>query len=268
MLFHGYTSLDYVVVGWYFGPTATGLYKLATELVLGPVKFVSSIVIEIAFPTFARVRLDREQLVDQFVWFTRLNLVVVLPFVAFLAIASEQVILAVWGPDSTSAVTATRILCIVGVFRALSFVVPPLLDGIGKPSLTLRYMSFAAVIVPAAFVGAAELLRYELDYLSVAVAWAVAYPIAFALLLKLGLESIGLGLGTYLARSAAVIASVAVAGGVTFGVYQLLPGGLPPLASCAIVAALILAITGGMLSLQPGLGPRAVLAAFRKRPGR
>ena len=46
-----------------------------------------------------------------------------------------------WAPTAP----AIRVLCLVGVLRALSFIVPPLLDGIGKPGLTLIYMLVAAV---------------------------------------------------------------------------------------------------------------------------
>ena len=88
-----------------------------------------------------------------------------------------------WQPEALAACgQAARVLCLVGALRALGFVGPPLLDGIGRPELTLRYMIVAAVAVPAAFVGSAAVLGGALGMLSVAVAWAVGYPIAFAAL--------------------------------------------------------------------------------------
>ena len=67
-------------------------------------------------------------------------------------------------------------------FRALGFLGPPLLDGIGRPELTLRYMVIATIAVPASFCIGAKLLGRSLGFLSVAVAWALGYPIAFAVL--------------------------------------------------------------------------------------
>src|SRR6185503_5033867 len=108
-------------------------------------------------------------------------------------------------------------LCMVGVLRAVGFVLPPLLDGVGQPARTLRYMSWAAITLPLCFVGFAYLLGGSFGespalaedgtqrmlqignamfpvvenhgYLSVAIAWACGYPIAFAILISLAMST-------------------------------------------------------------------------------
>jgi O-antigen/teichoic acid export membrane protein len=85
-----------------------------------------------------------------------------------------------------------RILCAVAALRALSYLLPPLLDGLGRADLTLRSMVVAAIAVPAVQMISASVLAPQLGWESVAVGWAVGYPVAFAVLAYLALSQISL----------------------------------------------------------------------------
>ncbi|MDB4952640.1 MAG: lipopolysaccharide biosynthesis protein [Myxococcales bacterium] len=228
-LYQLYTNLDYPVVSHYFGDVANGVYWLAYYIVLEPVKTIANVVIDVAFPTFARLRNDRAQLIDQFIKFTRLNLIAVLPFVVLILLCIPEFLQIFYGGKDGWTVQhyeqcadAARILCIVGMLRALGFIGPPLLDGYGKPELTLRYMIIATLVVPASFVAGAKLLP-QLGLLSVAVAWAVGYPLAFAVLMYLIVKTIDLPLGAYLKAAWGIIGSCIAGGLAGFGVSLALP---------------------------------------------
>lgn len=217
VLYQIYTNLDYVVVKLFFGRAANGIYAAAYYIVLEPVKTIANVVIDVAFPTFARMRNDREALIDQFIKFARLNLIAVLPFVVLILLVIPEFLTTFYTGDNWTAdklalcAQAARILCIVGMLRALGFLGPPLLDGLGKPGLTLRYMAFAAIIVPGMFVLSAVLLGDRLGFLSVAVGWAVGYPLAFLVLMYLVVKSIDLPVRRYL-KSAWGIVGCCLAG--------------------------------------------------------
>jgi O-antigen/teichoic acid export membrane protein len=191
LLYFFYTNVDYPIVGHTFGATALGYYRIAYELVLYPVRYISEVVIQVAFPVFARLRSRRDELVDQFVGFSRRNVLAVLPFVIVVLAFVEPILHAIF-PRYLPAATAARVLCIVGVMRAFSFVFPPLLDGVGRPGRTLVYNVVAAVLLPIAFVLSAHVLGPRLGFLSVAIAWAVAYPFAFAAIVAMGLAHLEL----------------------------------------------------------------------------
>src|SRR4030095_143801 len=90
ILYHIYTNLDYQVVGHYFGAAALGVYKLAYEIVLDPVTIISNAVTGVGFPPFARMRPDAKQLTEQFIPFTRMNLITVLPFVSLILVVVDD----------------------------------------------------------------------------------------------------------------------------------------------------------------------------------
>jgi len=203
VLYQLYTNLDYPIVSYYFGAWANGIYAGAYFLVLEPVKTIANVVIDVAFPTFARLRNDRPELVAQFLKFTRLNLIAVLPFVALIALILPEFLRVFYVGDKwyetdvPYVVNAAHILCLVGVLRALGFIGPPLLDGIGHPERTLRYMVVAAFVVPGMFILSANVLGDHINFLSVAVGWAVGYPLAFVVLSFLVVKAIDLPLLDY-----------------------------------------------------------------------
>ena len=123
----------------------------------------------------------------------------VLPFLFVVLVFVERILGAVF-PRYLPAATAARVLCIVGAMRAISFVFPPLLDGVGRPGRTLLYNAIAAVLLPCAFLGFARVLGPHFGFLSVAIAWAVAYPVAFGAVVSMGLAELEIGPVEYLQR--------------------------------------------------------------------
>jgi len=193
LLYYVYTSADYLVIGAAFGDAAVGVYRLAYELVLDVVRLVSMITNEVAYPVF--VQTPREALAAQFMKFTRQNALVLAPFLGFVAIGGGWLLELLYGPLPAEAATAARILCFVGALRSLGFVIPPLLAALGMASRVLAYNAVAAVGLPALFVIAAHVGH---DFTAVAWAWAIGYPIAFALLLGFALAALPLSVGRYL----------------------------------------------------------------------
>jgi O-antigen/teichoic acid export membrane protein len=265
ILFHTYTNLDFQVVGYYFGTAATGFYHLASTLVLQPVRMVSQVVIDVAFPAYARLHAQRAGLIDQFIAFTRLNLITVLPLLAGVAITAPDLIGMFWGQEWQVASDAARLLCLVGLLRALSFVIPPLLDGVGRPHLTLAYMATAALTLTGLFVLFALVLGDRFGYLSVAIAWVCGYPIAFALLLWLALEVLELPVREYLRRTWGVPACVAVAGLAAWGTHLGLQGVATPLRFAGVLVVL-LGGTALLLARFQGITLAFIKASLRGNP--
>ncbi len=260
LIFQLYSNLDYQVVAYAFGTASVGIYRAAKELVLEPVRFVSNVVTVVAFPTFARLRDNRAAVVEQYVAFTRQNLAVVLALLSIVLVAAEDVLGVVLGAEYAAAADAARILAIVGVFRALSHLGPPLLDGIGRPDLSLRYHLTAAVVLAAAFIGATHLGE---SFFAVSVAWAVAYPIAFAVLSAMVFGQLELGVLAYLRRVGRLVLCLVVGAAAGFAVHHLaadLRAGARLIASVSTTLAIGLTLLG----IYEGFSPRAILRSLRR----
>ena len=263
MLYHLYSNVDYQIVGHYFGPAATGYYRLAYEIVLQPCRILATVVNQVAFPAYARLKDRRAELIEQFVSLTRLNLVVVLGFIAVVGVVTPDLIETFWGREWLPATTAARVLCEVGVLRALSYLIPPLLEGMGFPGRSLAYNAVAATILPTSFVLAAVFLGPKLGYLSVAIAWAAGYPIAFAVLVALALAVLELDTATYLRRIGGIPLCAAVAVGIGIAVqWSCAP--LAPSLRLAVTATAIGVSFFSALHVLCDLGLRTVVGSLRR----
>ena len=218
LLYFVYTSMDYVVIGRVFGDAAVGAYRLAYELVLDVVRLIAMVTGEVAYAAFARI--DRAAAGALLVKLTRQNLLVIAPLLVVIGVAAEDLLTVLYPPLGPAAATAARILCVVGALRAVSFVLPPMLAGLGHARDTLIYNAVAAVLMPTAFAIGAQLGD---SYLAVAWAWAAAYPLAFGLVLWFALTRAGVTLASYVAGIARVVACAAVACGVALVVHASLP---------------------------------------------
>ncbi len=263
VLYQLYTNLDYPIVGYYFGAWANGIYAGAYFFVLEPVKTIANVVIDVAFPTFARLRTDRPALVDQFIKFTRLNLIAVLPFIVLIALVLPEFLRVFYvGSKWTLAdvpyvVDTAHILCLVGLLRALGFLGPPLLDGIGHPERTLRYMVIASIVTPGMFIVSANVLGDRIGFMSVAVGWAVGYPVAFAALSYLVVKAIQLPVSQYL-RAAWGIVGCCLGGFVAGFVVDHLLASHSDGTRMVAVAATAFGVIGLLLAFWQNITPRSI----------
>jgi O-antigen/teichoic acid export membrane protein len=267
ILFRLYTSVDTPIVLYVFGKQAAGIYSAALFIVLEPVKTISNVVIDVAFPTFARLRDDARGLVEQFIKFTRLNLIFVLPVVVLILLVIPEFVRLIYSYKWNAAELdvlgeAARILCLVGTLRALGFVGPPLLDGVGRPELTLRYMAIASLAVPGSFLLCANLLGARFGLLSVAIAWTAGYPIAFAALSYLVVRSIELPLRDYLRGSWGIIGCCLAGLAIGLAVSLVLPRAGDATRLFAVGGA-ALAVTVTLLVTWQKITPRSIIAALR-----
>jgi O-antigen/teichoic acid export membrane protein len=262
LLYTAYSNADYPVVNRLFGATALGLYRAAYELVLELTRTISSVFTEVAFPAFARLRHERARLVEQFVAFTRQSLVALLPVLVVLFVAAPEALTVAWGEPYAAAATSARVLCAVGLLRALGPLAPALLDGMGHPRLGVAYHATAALVLPLGFVVAGTQLGPALGATAVAVGWAVAFPVAFAVLLGLALGKLGLAPRVYLRRLAGVVGCAVLAAPVGALAYAL-GAGAPPLVRLVGVALAVLAAFMAVLDRLAGIRITDVLRALR-----
>jgi O-antigen/teichoic acid export membrane protein len=262
ILYYFYTNFDYQVVGHFFGSAALGIYRNAYDIVLEPVRVISEVAIQVAFPAFARLRSDAKRVVEQFIGFARMNLVTVLPFVCVIFLVADDILYLIFGPSANGGAHAARILCLVGLLRAMSFMGPPLLDGLGKPHLTLRYQTLASIALPACFIAFAAVLGPHLDFYSVAWAWATGYPIAFALLAYIVLDQIDLSVKEYFRRTFGIMACAA-AGMVAGALVSLAADSLPRGAHLAIVSTVVLGVTFVLLAYTQDIHPKSIGKALK-----
>ena len=264
ILFYFYTNIHIPIVGYYFGPAAAGLYGIANEIVLEPIRIISAVIVDVALPTFSKLKYARESLVAQLAQFTRLNLITVMSYSAIVCVAAPEV-LSVLFPSYTAAATAVRILSAVAILRSVSLIIPPLLDGLGYPNRTLVYTATASIVMPVVWVGSAVMLQH-LGMLSVAIGWVIGYPIAFGVLVWLAMYTIRWSTFSYFRAIGGVALCMLASAAVALGVHYAIEGA-PPALVLAATAVTVVGIAGVLLAYTQGLSLRTAFKALKGDEG-
>ena len=229
---------------------------------------------DVAFPTFSKLRHDRAALGAQFIKLTRLNVIAVLPFIVIIALVIPdfgQVFFSHKQWDAQDPWTladyallddAVRILCLVGLLRAVGFFGPPLLDGVGHPERTLRYMIVAAFVLTTMYLLGANVLGGSLGSVSVAVAWAVGYPLAFVVLAYLVVRTIDLPLREYGRRTWGLVACCAAGFAIGLVVSHAVPVRAAP-ARLVLIGGSALVTMGVLLATWQKLTPATIRRAVK-----
>jgi len=274
ILYHFYTNIHLPIVGAFFGVTATGYYRLASEIVLEPIKMISQVIVDIAFPAFARLRHMRDLLIAQLVSFTKLNLITVMSYSAVVFVAAEDVVGALFpayavsppgDPSIAPATDAVRIMAAVAILRSVALMVPPLLDGVGYPNRTFVYTLTASITLPLSFILGAVVFGDQLGYLSVAVAWAIGYPIAFAVLMWLAVYTLSWSIWAYARAVGGVALCMIAAALIGLGPHHLLTG-IPAGVRLLITSGVIILVIGALLAYTQGLSLRTAVRALKGDP--
>ncbi|KRA25699.1 hypothetical protein ASD65_15660 [Microbacterium sp. Root61] len=114
-------NADYVILGYRFGPTATGYYNRAFELVINPLNQVNAPSSKVAVPVLSRLQDDPERFNEFLLAGQKAMLVVLVPILSAAAVVASPLILLVLGDTWGASAALLQILVIAGICRVASY---------------------------------------------------------------------------------------------------------------------------------------------------
>jgi PST family polysaccharide transporter len=265
LVYQFYSNADYQMVGYFFGAELLGLYGAAYELVIKPCQQIGESVQGVAFPTYARLKSRSNELVEQYLSFTRLTMIAMLALLAAVAAAPAEMLTIFFGEKFAPAATAAQAFCVLGLLRAMSVPIQPLLDGVGRPGLNLTYNVIAGVTLPSLFALSATLFGDEASYMAVVWAWVVGEPIGFAILQYMARRSIDLSFARY-ARRIGPILTIAAAAAAMGAAAHWTTAGLSLGSRLTFVLISVVTVFLFLLVYWQGITPRFLKNALSAKP--
>jgi O-antigen/teichoic acid export membrane protein len=284
---HFYNNISYQIVGYYFGTTALGAYRLAYEIVLYPINWVSNVVAQVAFPAFARVAARPRELANQFLQFSRQNLAVALPIIVLLLVGANEFLhvffprifiapiqipqardlegaFAVFFPPVGDISTPVRLLCVVGLLRAIDCLYLPLLDAMGFAGRNFAVAGLAAVVLTTFDILFAAFLGDQMSFVAVALGRMLGYPIVIGVHASIALGRLKMKVRHYVGQLAGIVASATISLVPGLVLRVVLPESLPHGVRLAAIGGVSVITLGALLQIFHGLGIRAVVRALRR----
>jgi teichuronic acid exporter len=210
VLFFLLGNADMAIVGRVLGGEPLGIYSVAVAISTLPLEKVLPTVAQVSFAAFSRMQTAPERLRRNVVRGARLVSLLLSPAFLGLAAVAPEAIPLVLGAKWQAAVLPIQLLCVVLPVRAVAALFQPALFAIGRPGVNVANMAVTLGIMTLAFLTGA---RYGV--IGVALAWVVAYPIAFTIAAVRATRALGLATRQVVSVAARpALASVLMAVGI------------------------------------------------------
>ncbi|HEY0698673.1 MAG TPA: lipopolysaccharide biosynthesis protein, partial [Micromonospora sp.] len=126
------TRLELIFSGVFFGPVATGIYRLAARLPDMLVDVTVRSLQQVALPSLSRLQHDRAALAAHLTQLQHLGAVAGLPVLGVLS-ATAGPLVDFLGPQWAGTETPLRLLCLFGAVNVYGVLLGPALQAVGRP---------------------------------------------------------------------------------------------------------------------------------------
>jgi lipopolysaccharide exporter len=148
-------NLDYLMVGYFLGSTALGLYSLAYKLPEAALFATAYVFSTVLLPTYVQLSEDLVQLRAAFLRAFHYIGLALAPAAAGIVVLAPVLVPLVFGDEWRGAVPAVRLLAVSAFVQGMLFTVGSALVAAGRPrAVILAQLASAATILPGLYIAA------------------------------------------------------------------------------------------------------------------
>lgn len=174
LLWTFYTQSDVLLAGKFFSSQLLGYYSVSMYLARMPLDKIAGIINHIAFPAFAEVQHNIDNVQMYFLKAVRMLSLFAFPILWGISSISHDLIIVFLGSKWEPASLPLQLITIIMPFSVINNVLNPLIQGIGRPEITVKNLAWASIIMPLAF-----LLGINWGLKGLCVAWILGFPLVF-----------------------------------------------------------------------------------------
>ena len=174
-----FNNVDYLLVGWFYGPTPLAIYRVAFEIGMQPALAAGTLVNRASLPVFARVAAVREHLSESLTWSLRRLAVVVAPLAVATVLAAQPITGLIHDGEGRSYAAAAlplKLLAAAALLRVLSQLLYPLALGSGHPKTALRLSAVTLLLLSSGMLIAGCVFPARGGIVAIATVWLAIYP--------------------------------------------------------------------------------------------
>ena len=152
-----FSRTDVFVLGKLYSTTTLGLYTMAVLLVQTPSSFLTTMMGQILFPTFAHVQGDKERVNRILVAVSSWLILFGLPAVVAIYLCGHSLLIVTYGARYVDAAGPLAVAAVVVLLNVLNAAITCVFNGIGRPELHRRAVAASALAMLVAIYPACRL---------------------------------------------------------------------------------------------------------------
>jgi O-antigen/teichoic acid export membrane protein len=164
-LSYGLNNVDYLIVGYYLGPAALGIYTLAFMIASLPATAISQVALTVMFPAYSEIRSDQERLFQVLSQSFTIIISVTIATSIIVSQAAPTYVMMLFDSAWNDMYTPLQILAIFGAAKCISSMFSPAYRALGHPRAEWQITTcYLILLVPALLYA----IRYDISGISVA----------------------------------------------------------------------------------------------------
>src|SRR2546427_4285273 len=168
-----YSNADFLVAGRLLGTAALGLYEVGWNMANVPIDKITSLVGRVPPAVFSAVQTDHAALRRYLLRITEGLALITFPASLGLALVAPDFVLLTLGEKWHGAIVPLQLLALSAGFRAVTPLLPQVLNAVGQFRFAMRYGALCAVVLPTGF----YLMGKRWGTVGLALVWVVVFPL-------------------------------------------------------------------------------------------
>jgi O-antigen/teichoic acid export membrane protein len=175
-----FRNVDYLLVGWFYGPTRLAVYRVAFDVAMEPMTAVGLLINRTALPVFVRVSAVKEHLAQSLMWSLRRLTVLIAPLMAALILAADPLTALIHdgqGHSYAAAALPLKLLAAAALPRVTSQLLYPVVMGTGRPGMAARLSAATLLLLSTGIVIAGFSFPAQSGVVAVSAVWLAVFPL-------------------------------------------------------------------------------------------
>jgi PST family polysaccharide transporter len=259
---------DIIFTGIFFGPAATGIYRLASRLPDMLVDVTVRSLQQVALPSLSRLQEDRRAFIDHLTQLQHLGAIAGLPVLGVLA-ATANPLVGFLGPQWAGTEVPLRLLCLFGAINVYGVLLGPALQALGQPAKLAAILWSRGILGVATLAAVGTLLNGRSDATEASVV-ALA-GIGMQLVVNTASiwvtvhRAIGASVARFLGPTLPAVLAAAAAALTPLATDRLGVNDLNPLLNMLVLGAAAGLVAGALLWITDRRARQLVLSRLRRR---
>ena len=218
------------------GQKETGQFSLAGQIAQVPLDKVGVIFNRIIFPAISRIKEDVRYSKVVYFKLHRVLLTISVPLLVGVALVSEDLVLVLFTSKWKEITPLLQLICMINVVRVSAMIIPPVLEGLGKPGIVFRYNLLSVCLIPLASV-----VGLQWGVVGMITSWFVVFPITYWYVIKKLSVLLSFSLYEYFGSFKSVVLASILMSLVLFAEYYLLSEWM------SLVRLIIMVVSGALV---------------------
>ncbi len=178
-------NTDKLIIGYFLGPVALGLYTFANKIVVYPISMFVGAIGNYLFPKFSKMQEDLISIRSSYLFINRVTNSVVTPLMVMFALLSPIFIPTVFGEKWIPSIPLIQMLTILGLITPWVSYVGQVMKALNRPGWLFNWSVFITILVSLLIWIGSTLLGIKGAAAGLVVAYILSLPVIFWILSKL-----------------------------------------------------------------------------------